>query len=283
MRPIKVTQEYAQQLKENLLNKLDKYLKTVRMGPNATLDLKMSIDDVELETPIIINYTGLAWAKQCELVRTCSSEIAWHGLVRTDTNRKYFEIYDIMVYPQSVTGVTVVTDETAYEAWKAKLPDESFNALRFQAHSHVNMAPNPSTVDRTLYDKFLQNLSKDSFYMFMIVNKSHDMHMEIYDLRNNALYDNSDILLTVEGEDLDTWYATVYDDNIKKPTYPANNTVARSPAPINPPVGYGKNYYGNYFEDDYYGNMYGRTHTPPPVVKDTTHKGRGRPPVGGKK
>ena len=287
MRPIKLTPEYIQQLKTNMLEKLENSIKDIRLGTTKNLELKLPIDEFELDTPIIVNYTGLAWAKQSELVRTCSSEIAWHGLVRTDSARKYFEIYDILVYPQSVSSVTVNTDEKAYEAWKANLNDEQFNALRFQAHSHVNMAPNPSPVDRTLYDKFLQNMGNNSFFMFMIVNKAHNMHMEIYDLQNNAFYDNGDILLTVEGEDLDTWYGVAYDTNIKKPVHPINSTVVRAPAPINPapgytPPGYGVNLYGgsssyirDYFEDEYYGNLNEQTKQPT--------KGRGRPPKGGKK
>ena len=77
----------------------------------------------------------------------------------------------------------------------------------------------------------LQSLGADSFYIFMIVNKKLDVHMEIYDLQNNALYTNGDIVITVEGIRLNTWYAAQYQAHITTPpaaTYPTTSYTSRT-------------------------------------------------------
>lgn len=65
---------------------------------------------------ININFTADAWAKQSRLIDDFTSEVAWHGLMRQLSPTEY-EIYDILVYPQQVTGVTVETDQDKYNDW----------------------------------------------------------------------------------------------------------------------------------------------------------------------
>ena len=62
---------------------------------------------------MIIRFTTEAWIKQCSLVQHFNTEIAWHGLVRPIKDG--YEIYDILVYPQEVTGGTVETDQQKYQ------------------------------------------------------------------------------------------------------------------------------------------------------------------------
>ena len=245
MRRIKVTPEHIEKIKKEMLKKIETQLADTRVGADGILDLSFSLNEIKLKKPIKLQYTGLAYAKQSELLRNCSSEVAWHGLVSTNDKRTVFTIHDILIYPQTVTGTTVTTNEAEYETWKANLSDEQFNAMRFQAHSHVNMGVSPSATDRELYESYLQSLNNNSFYIFMVINKSHKMHIEIYDLLNNALYDNKDIVVSVEGIDPSVWYEATF-----------NTFVKRTPAPINPKDNKKsyttEPYYGSYYEDSYY-------------------------------
>jgi hypothetical protein len=120
-----------------------------------------------------------------------------------------------MIYPQSVTGTTVTADEVIYQQWKDKLDDHQYNNLRYQAHSHVSMSTGPSGVDTNLYDSMLGALGPDSFYIFLITNKRGEFWVNIYDMPKNAIYEKSDIKITVEGLDLEEWYAANIKEYIK--------------------------------------------------------------------
>jgi Tfp pilus assembly major pilin PilA len=168
---------------------------------------------------ITLDFSGIAYLKQHLLVANHKDEIAWHGIVRISDDRKTFRIEDIMVYPQAVTGATVSTDEVPYQEWKNKLNDDQYNHLRYQAHSHVNMATSPSGVDTTLYDAMLSSLGPTSYYIFLIINKRSEFWVNIYDMQNNVIYDKCDIKTTVEGVDLDEWYKTQIDTHIKTQTW----------------------------------------------------------------
>ena len=130
-----------------------------------------------------------AWEKLIALVDECDKEIAWHGTV-IKTNYTY-TVTDVFVFPQTVTGSTVTSDETEYSMWLAGQPDEIFNSLRFHGHSHVNMGVSPSGVDTTYQEDILRNL-KD-FYIFAIFNKKGDHWCAIYDVESNTAYDDKDI------------------------------------------------------------------------------------------
>ena len=234
MRPITITEEYLAELREqaiaSIAQQMDTTFNTLATqrnsisNPSIKFEQKLDIER-KLETPIQINFTGIAYAKQLALLQNCSSEIAWHGTVSVNEDRTVFTIENMLVYPQSVTGTTVVTDEAKYQQWKQLLNDDEYNSLRFQAHSHVNMGVTPSGVDRNLYDNILQSLGNNSFYIFMIINKKLDVHIEIYDLQNNAFYNNGDVVITVEGIRLKSWYDAQYQAHITAPvtTYPTSS------------------------------------------------------------
>ncbi|MCL2052845.1 MAG: hypothetical protein FWG90_00165 [Oscillospiraceae bacterium] len=84
-------------------------------------------------------------------------------------------------------------DQEAYTKWLYELDDDTFNNIRMQGHSHVNMGVSPSGVDTSHRAKILEQLEQDMFYVFMIWNKSLSIHTLIYDIKNNIMYDNSDI------------------------------------------------------------------------------------------
>lgn len=152
----------------------------------------------ELQEKVKIVFTPIAYLKMTALVDGFSSEIAWHGLVHR-LGETHFEIYDILTYPQTVTDATVNTDQKKYNEWHESLPDEQFNDLRFQGHSHVNMAVSPSGTDLKNQRRLLSTLSSNAYYIFLIINKSRKWSCRIYDLEKNVCYDEKDCELIVDG------------------------------------------------------------------------------------
>lgn len=226
MKPIKVSQE----LKQSLLEKFAKYLDENRMSNNK-VDFTTTLYSFDAKNVIkpIIYFTPEAYLKTLQLVRATSTEIGWHGIVKKEDNRYIIE--DIIVYPQTVTGATVTTDEKEYGEWLMTQPDETFFNIRFQGHSHVNFGVSPSATDMQFYDSILQTLREGDYYIFMIMNKKHDINIMLYDFSQNVIFEKEDIDLKVvlnDFSDLDIWC----EDNQKKyvktfqaPTKLSNPTV----------------------------------------------------------
>ena len=177
-----------------------------------------------------------AYCKMTTLIQNCSKEIAWHGIVDRREDGAYI-ISDIMMYPQEITGATVTSNDDKYPMWLMKHPDEIFNKIRFQGHSHVNFAANPSGVDTTLYSNMLQTLSDDDFYIFFIMNKRAEFWIQIYNLAENIVYEKEDIDLAIllsTNETMNVWYDKESKENIieKKVTYtiPKTKTTTYSKA-----------------------------------------------------
>ena len=156
-----------------------------------------------------------AWCKMTTLVQKTSTEIAWHMLVEK-TNKTTYIITDVLVYPQTVSGATVNTDDTKYALWVSEQPDETFNKMRGQGHSHVSMGVSPSLVDTTYYNDLLSTMQK-GFYMFMILNKSEKMFLQLVDLDANIVYETSDIVFEIATKQWsqDKWYTEAM-KNIRK-------------------------------------------------------------------
>ena len=132
------------------------------------------------------------------LIREFNDEVAWHGIATRCEEKDTYLISDILVYPQEVTGTTVTTDQEKYQMWLMEQEDDIFNNIRMQGHSHVNMATSPSSVDLNLYESILDQLSGDMFYIFMIWNKSGSKTVKIYDLRENILFETSDVTVSIK-------------------------------------------------------------------------------------
>jgi len=152
----------------------------------------------DIEGKASITFEPIAFRKMEALVDEFSSEVAWHGLIYRDPDDPTnFNITDILVYPQEVSGTTVETDQEKYQMWLMELDDDTFDALKFQGHSHVNMSTSPSTTDQTWYKSILDQLKPTQFYVFGIWNKKGDRTVMIYDMPNNILYENKDITVYV--------------------------------------------------------------------------------------
>ena len=159
----------------------------------VTLNFKLK--EVKDDRKATITLSAQAYMKIFALVHTYSTEVEWHGVVER-TAADAFYIKDVLIFPHKVTSATVISDQTEYEKWLDTLDDNTFNALRFHGHSHVNMGVTPSGVDMTYRYNILNNFgtpseTSDLFYIFLIFNKRGDISGEIYDLQNNALYSKS--------------------------------------------------------------------------------------------
>lgn len=217
-------------------------------------------------------FSEIAWLKMQTLIREFSDEVAWHGIARRgdDESKDEYIISDILVYPQEVTGSTVTTDQNKYEEWLMQHPDEVFNNIRMQGHSHVNMSVSPSAVDTALYDSILAQLTDDMFYIFLIYNKRGEKMYKVYDLKKNVLFETADVDVQImdDGTGIErflkdakelvekkTYYNTYYakKDDAKVNASPSNKADSVAPRK-------GKRltaemeaeYYGSLFDDDDY-------------------------------
>lgn len=164
------------------------------------------------EKKAIVYFTAAAWAKMVLLIKEFDKEVAWHGVAHRmgevegetplDAKAKEYVITDIVVYPQTVSASTVEMDTEKYAEWLMKnADDERFNHLFMQGHSHVNMAPNPSSVDLNHQEEILGMMGDNDFYIFMIWNKSFSSNLKVYDMAENTLYENGDVTVKLLDED----------------------------------------------------------------------------------
>ena len=214
MKKLRIAEEDIPQLVQNF----EQWLKTAKIA-DGKLNFSKNIIPTKVESdnkPVVL-FKEMAWLKIKTLVRMFDTEVAWHGTVNR-VDETHFEITDIMVYPQTVTGATVNTDQAEYEMWLMRQPDEVFNAIRFQAHSHVNMAVSPSATDETHQKKIVDQLGPDDFYIFMIINKRDEFHVRIYDMKTNLLYEPADVVIQYEPNELDNFIA-VSNAQVQKKTY----------------------------------------------------------------
>lgn len=176
------------------------------------ITFKIKMNEPKNEQRATLLFSASTWAKMYALINTYATEVEWHGTVER-VNKNTFCVKDILVFPHSVTGATVTSDQKEYEEWLDTLDNETFNKLRFHGHSHVNMGVTPSGVDMGYRKNVLNNFGTptektDHFYIFLIGNKKGETSGEIYDLQNNVLYGTSDIDIKVDlgnGEFLNTF------------------------------------------------------------------------------
>lgn len=184
----------------NILSIFEKQLKESRTTQDViTCTTRLSAEHTitAAEKPKII-FSTQAYLKMLCLTHGTTKEIAWHSTVKREGNT--FNVLDTLCYPQEVTGTTVTTDDKLYSDWMMKLSNEEANSIRLQGHSHVNMQVTPSGVDTNYYQTLLQVLPADSFYIFIVMNKRNDMHVLLYDLQKNTLYETKDIEIVLPFE-----------------------------------------------------------------------------------
>lgn len=204
MRAIRITAEQKAQLKANFAAYIDKLVtgKRVNFSEPITLPAVQGKDGQKVE----VLYTADAWRKQKALIDGFESEVAWHGIVtRVDTF--HYVIEDILVYPQTVTGVTVDMDEVKYGQWTMDIDPEVLQTMRMQGHSHVNMSCFPSGTDDKHQEDIVQMLGKEEFYIFIIANKRDNVWCCVYDLKENIIFETNDIDVRYEVDAIEPFMA----------------------------------------------------------------------------
>lgn len=183
---IKLTPEIIEEVKKEF----DAYVKD--KISDGRISFQKTVNTVQRKATVY--FVESAYRKFQALVKEFDKEVAWHGITYRgqDESKDEYYITDILVYPQEVTGATVTTDQNKYQTWLMNHDDETFNNIRMQGHSHVNMGVTPSGVDENLYESILAQLDDTMFYIFMIWNKKNDKTCKIYDLAKNILFDTTD-------------------------------------------------------------------------------------------
>lgn len=211
-RPITLTDEVIASLVEDF----KKELATKRLF-DGKLNYQAKLKG-ETEDKVNVIFSNLAFTKMLSLVMNFDDEVAWHGTVERDGSNFY--VKDIMVYPQEVTGATVNTDQGEYTEWLYTFDDETFNSIRFQGHSHVNMSVSPSSTDLTHQESILTQLLPNDFYIFLIMNKKMQMFVRVFDLATNTMYEEGDINLYLGNEQFDmSAFNAEAKKMVKKKTY----------------------------------------------------------------
>lgn len=194
-----------------------------------TFKAEFVMKPTEKKAKIVI--TKNAWDKMTQLIEQCDKEVAWHAMVEKETSNKYI-ITDVMVFPQTVTGCTVTSDQKEYTDWIMGLSDEDFEKLRCHMHSHVNMGVSPSGVDTKYQNELIQN--EENFYIFMIWNKKGTHWCTIVDILENILYFDEDIEVETPTQNVMNWAAEQIKAFVKnavtyKPTPKTTNIMTSKP------------------------------------------------------
>ena len=209
---------------------------TKEMKKKALADFTEMLKDAELldgsleyysdfdyeEGSAIVWHTQEAYRKIITLITEFESEVGWHSTA-SRINDDEFLIEDILVYPQSVTGSTVNTDQMEYTNWLHGLDDDTFNKLRGHGHSHCNMGVFPSGVDDKHRQQIVNQLKGDMFYIFTIWNKSLDTYTLVYDMKRNRFYDNDEIEIKVLGDENMEKFLVDAKAKVSKSTYSKSN------------------------------------------------------------
>ena len=201
MRPLKLTEDHINQILSDVRKQLEN---SKSMSSDVKYSLPITKTKLKEDEKVQVHFSSAAYYKMKELVKQCTNEIGWDGIVERDPeDSRVFYVEDIIVFPQTVTGATVDTDDDKYAVWLNMLDDETFNKRRFNGHSHVNMGVTPSATDMTYREQSIRNIP--DFFIFGIFNKRDEYSFAVYDIENNVMYDNDDIDMYIPIPDYTDW------------------------------------------------------------------------------
>ena len=199
MKPINIDKETEIELFKLVVEKFKKELESFKSNMNdSKFTLSMDFSQPAKEKVTVL-YTPQAYLKMQALVDFYDTEVGWYGLVQRMTD-KVFRVYDIKVCKQYVNGAKVDTEDEDTLEFFNSLTDEEAEDMRFQAHSHVKMSTEASSVDLQNQADVVRNLGRTGFYIFQIWNKNGDINTYLYDLDSNIFYDKKDVQLEVEDD-----------------------------------------------------------------------------------
>ena len=247
MKPINITEQVVADMAREFVQEL---YKTGRVKTDS-FSYKKNFASVKKDA-VEVNFTYEAYSQMFALIDHFDCEVAWRGIVNR-IDKTHFQITKILLYPQTVTGTTVDTDQEEFSKWFQALPVETIRNLRFQGHSHVDFGVTPSSRDMEDQWRFIDGLKPTSYQIFMIWNKKRQYNVRVIDLADNVIYEGADVKVTV-GDFDSTRFLEDADKTVRKrPVYVAS-TVAN---------------YGAYGAGTYYGKAVA-TQTPVPQIKTVT-------------
>ena len=161
------------------------------------------------------------------------NEVAWHGYVTRHPGHHY-EITDVVLYPQKVSGAYVESnsnekgkmEDNLYQMWMNERSLEEYGSIRFQAHSHVKMGVTPSGTDIGNQKEFMNTImdgiealpasttpeqleAARPFYIFAIMNQHQALNWFLYDFQLNVLFENAELDFIIDGFELPTIQAEI--------------------------------------------------------------------------
>ena len=150
----------------------------------------------EIKAPTIL-YTPKAYFKMHALIQSCDVEIQWHGIVDHEEDTNTYIVQDIIMYHQYVSGGRVDTDDTKYAKWlmEQMRDKETFKRIRMHGHSHVKMKTGASAIDNTYQADMAAHFT--DFYIFVIGNKDQEFNHMVYDVKQNAFFERTDITIGI--------------------------------------------------------------------------------------
>lgn len=175
----------------------------------------------------VINIPADIYTKMFELVKQSDVEISWHGLVHRDIENQIYTIYDLLVFPQINSPTATTTDEKDFAEWQTKLimdKDFPIQDLRMHGHSHVNMNVFSSGIDDAYQKDLLTKVEEGDYYLFLILNKKHEICALLYDFVQQILFTTGDLDIIITDnnkEDITTWAKHQIKENCQtqKPKY----------------------------------------------------------------
>lgn len=226
VKPIFLTEEMKQEMMEEFRDVLDNAkLLDGRFCYSSSYywDAEQDENGKPIPDKVTVRFSELAARKQEALISEFDTEVGWHGVVHRDPDDpKLFYVSDILVYPQTVTGATVRTDDLNYPKWLyEEVPPAQQNFVSYFGHSHVWMQPSPSDKDNDValeklseqvstvmgegllpdaQEEHLRNFNGNTFYICAIWNKRGLYTMRVFDIANNKFYSEDDCEVEFETE-----------------------------------------------------------------------------------
>lgn len=216
MERLKLSSNEKEEFLEKIKEKLDncKRLSDFHISINEYTKL----DTTNIKKPVIQIPTDV-YFKMFEYVRQSETEIQWHGLVHQDKENQIYIIYDVFLFPQINSAAATNTNTQAFGDWiESKIIDFEFpyEDMRLHGHSHVNMTVFSSSIDDGYQKDILTKVEDGDYYLFLVLNKKHDICALLYDLDQRIFFENKDIIIQIldtKGNELRTEVAQEIKNN----------------------------------------------------------------------
>lgn len=152
-----------------------------------------------------IYFTREAWVKQCHLVKMCSKEVGWFGLVDYDEQENVFTITELVIPCQEVTSAetNIGKEDLADAAMELIEQGKDTGKLYAWFHSHVNMGVSPSPQDEYQVEDYLEDLADQPevpAFIRGIQNKAGDLKLDVYFIQHGVAYQNVDFYVVHDDD-----------------------------------------------------------------------------------